>query len=39
MYDNWADVRRQLEQALESERAQRQARRRRQPSLWQSLRQ
>jgi hypothetical protein len=39
MYDNWAEIRYQLEQELASERQQRQARRRQQPSLWQSLRQ
>jgi hypothetical protein len=38
MDDNWADVRNQLDQVLESERALRQARRRQQPSFWQSLR-
>jgi|SoiMethySBSTD1v2_1073268.scaffolds.fasta_scaffold2742105_2 hypothetical protein len=39
MHDNWAEVRRQLEQVLESERMLRQAGRRQQPSFWQSLRQ
>ena len=39
MYDNWAEVRSQLDQELASERQQRQARRRQQPSFWQSLRQ
>ncbi len=37
MDNNWAEVRRQLEQELASERHQRQAQRRQQPSLWQSL--
>jgi hypothetical protein len=39
MYDNWAEVRQQMEQVLERERVQRQARRRRQQPFWQALRQ
>ena len=39
MDDNWAEVRSQLDQVLASERAQRQARRRQPPSLWQAPRQ
>jgi hypothetical protein len=38
MHDNWAEVRRRLDQVLESERLQRQARRRQQPVFWQALR-
>ena len=37
MYDNWAEVRRQLDQELASEREQRRAQRRQQPPLWHSL--
>jgi len=36
---NWAEVSSQLEREVTSERRQRQARRRQQPALWQSLRQ
>ena len=39
MYGNWAEIRSQLEQGVQSERMQRQARRRHQRPLWQSLRQ
>jgi hypothetical protein len=39
MNNNWAEVRRQLDQVLESERAQCQARRRCQQPFGQSLRQ
>jgi hypothetical protein len=38
MYGNWAEIRSQLEQGVESERIQRQARRHQQQPLWQSLR-
>lgn len=34
MYDNWAEVRHQLDQELARERQQRQAQRRQGPSLW-----
>jgi hypothetical protein len=34
MYDNWAEVRHQLDQELARERQQRQANRGQQPSLW-----
>jgi hypothetical protein len=37
MNEQWATSRRQMDQVLAAERAQRQARRRQQPSLWQSL--
>ena len=37
MYDNWAEVRRQLDQELASEREQRRAQRRQQPPLWHSF--
>ena len=38
MYDNWTEVRNQLDQMLELERAQRQVRRNcQQPSFWHSL--
>lgn len=37
MYDNWAEVNRQLGQELQSERAQRQARRRQPRFQWSSL--
>jgi hypothetical protein len=37
MDNNWAEVRRQLDQELASERQQRQAHRRQRPSIWQSL--
>ena len=37
MYDNWAEVRHQLDQELARERQQRQAQRRQGPSFWQSL--
>lgn len=37
MYDNWAEVRRQLDQELASERQQRRARRRQQSHFGQSL--
>lgn len=39
MNDNWAEVRRQMDHVLTVERMQHQARRRQQPSFWQSLRQ
>lgn len=37
MNDQWTTQRGQLDQALDLERALRQARRRQQPSLWQTL--
>lgn len=39
MNNDWTTQRGQLDQALDRERALRQARRRQQPSLWQTLRQ
>ncbi len=39
MNSDWTTQRGQLDQALELERALRQARRRQQPSVWQTLRQ
>lgn len=39
MYDNWSEVRTQLDHVLELERAQRKAQRRQSGSFWQVLRQ